>query len=84
MKLSSKDEVNRILKNWKKFPEGIQITADYTFQQRTLYKKLKKEALKYNLEHPNNLKSVKYVNGNPTLMDNKKSGNLSNNFRPQE
>ena len=67
-KLSSKAEVDRVLRNWKKFPTGIQISADYTEQQRQHYKKLKDEAIKHNQAHPDNENIVRYINGNPTLI----------------
>ena len=81
--LSSNVDVKRILKNWKKYPKGIQITPDYTVCQRNLYKSLKEESVIYNRVHPDNQKVVKYINGNPTLIESKKSNTSRNNFRTE-
>lgn len=73
VKLSSSDDVGRVLRNWRLIPADIQVAADRTKTQREGYKKLRIEADAFNKRNPGSRKVVKYVNGLPVLSMEKKN-----------
>ena len=70
-------EASRVLKNSKLLPTPITVTTDRTSYQRNQYKKLKEIATQHNKSNPTSLKTVKYINGTPSLIDSKNHQNES-------
>lgn len=63
-------DVTAVLVNWKVIPAGINVSADLTECQRSLYKQLKESAKDYNDGHgvDGSRQIVRMFNGNPKLI----------------
>ena len=70
----NKNNINKIIQNYDKLPEGFKITQDRTLIQRKQYKSLV-ELIKSEPKSSNdiNLKKVKYVHGVPRILSVKNS-----------
>ena len=69
VRLSSADEVLRILRNRHVLPPMIQASSDKTAAERTQLKALIEEVTHHNKANPNNKKKIKYVNSILTIVD---------------
>ena len=67
--LSSHNDVIKIIHARAKLPPNITISADKTPRQREHLKMLRGEVDKLNTEDPHHPKSIKYVDGTPTIVD---------------
>ena len=78
VKLSSKDDALKLIKNDQLHPPGTYFTFDRTKMQRLAYKKVREEMIKHNSRFPLNKKIIKYVDGEPTLVEPKLTENTAN------
>ena len=69
VRLSSYEEVMRILQSRTQLPAGVSVSTDKTPLQRAQLKKLKEEFDRLNTEDPSNVKIIKYVDGVPSIID---------------
>lgn len=77
--LKTKDDVIFVLKNQNKLPQGIHVSENRTTLQRDNYKNIKEKVLKNNRDNPNNLQTIKYINGAPTIIPKKSNQNDQKN-----
>lgn len=68
IKMASKTEVIRVLKNKKKLPKNITVSADKTASQRSQLKELWKVVDEYNRLN-NGKKTVKFISDTPTIVN---------------
>ena len=73
VKLNSKEDVIRVLKNKSLLPQGISVSSDKTKLQRDNLHSLYSEVDRHNNSNSNK-KAVKFINGIPTIVS-KVSGN---------
>lgn len=71
VRFSSREEVGRVLRNWKCLPDGLRVSPDHTKAQREQYNSLRREAALHNAAHPSDLRVVRFVNGVPTMQSQK-------------
>lgn len=84
-RLDHRSDVINILKNWKKVKNGVKVSSDLTPLQKSMYKKLKDDAKKWNSTNQDHKKIVIFVKGDPTLVDARpNTENISPNLSNQE
>ena len=71
VRLISADEVRRILRNRHCLPRGVSASSDKTTSERDYLKALIYEVTRLNESDPTNKKKIKYINGTPTIVDDK-------------
>ena len=62
------------IKNKRGLPRNIYIGEDQTEMQRIRFKQLKDQVSEHNRKNPNNPRTIKYVNGNPTIININNTG----------
>lgn len=67
--LRSNAEVMRVIRNRHLLPRSISVSSDRTPAQRDELRQLREQADEHNRLNPTTRKTVKYVNGVPTLVD---------------
>lgn len=67
--IRSNAEVMRVIRNRHLLPRSISVSSDKTPAQREELRQLRGQADEHNRSNPLNRKTVKYVNGVPTLVD---------------
>lgn len=67
--LKSNADVLRVIRNRHMLPRSISVSSDRTPAQRDELRQLREQAEEHNRLNPTSRKSVKYVNGVPTLVD---------------
>lgn len=68
IKMKSKGDVLRVLKNKSKIPHNISVAKDKTLYQRTQLQSLIQTVNEHNNSHDNKL-TIKYMKGTPTIVD---------------
>lgn len=69
VRLRSQGEVLRVIRNRNLLPRNLFFSTDKTPSQRNQLKKLKEAANAHNSSNPAVRKIIKYVNGEPTIVD---------------
>ena len=82
VRFSSTDEVHRVMKNWNLLPKGVSVSGDLTRTQRDQANQLRSQVPKYNEEHPNSPKIVRFLNGNPSLITKKNPRSFRRGSQP--
>lgn len=71
VRFSSREEVGRVLRGWKRLQDGVRVSPDHTKAQRDQYNALKREVTQHNSTHPTDIKMVRFINGVPTVQKQK-------------
>lgn len=69
LKFSKRDDAIRFVKSKEFHPRKAFIIMDQTKYQRLKYQELKKLMMEHNSQYPNNKKFIKYIDGEPQLVD---------------
>ena len=70
------------MKNWNLLPKGVSVSGDLTRTQRDQANQLRSQVSKYNEEHPNSPKIVRFLNGNPSLITKKNPRSFRRGSQP--
>lgn len=81
--LSSRSDVFLVLKNKNRLPKTVSVSSDKTKQQRLYLEKLSEARKSHNNEFPNDLKTIKYVNGVPHLVSAAHTSTSTHKNTPQ-
>lgn len=68
VRFSSNSEVHRVITNKNLLPKGIVVARDRTKSQRAHFKRLYEIVAKHNVDYPDQLKEVRYVNDDPVIV----------------
>ena len=69
VKFSNKIDADIFIKNKHLHPQGTFITYDRTKQQRECYNRLRYKMVNHNKANPRSKKMIKFIDGEPTLVD---------------
>ena len=73
LRFSNREDAILFFKNKRLLPKGILVNFDQTKNQRAKYNSLKLQMLKHNKQYTKNGKSIKYIAGEPVLVDLQKN-----------
>lgn len=77
--LRSQSDVLRVLRNRNLLPRTIQLSTDKTPNQRKQLQELRAIVMAHNNSNPATRKTIKYIRGVPTVVDEAKGANNNNN-----
>lgn len=75
IKMDVRSDATKVIANWRSLPKEINVSFDFTLDQRAKYKALRSEVIKFNEVNKNQdmYKIIRYKNGEPFILDKFKS-----------